>query len=45
MMSIFFKGIFFPPLTPSSAVIINSDLQSNILPDIDSAEKPPKIIE
>ena len=39
----FFRGIFLPPLTPSSAVITNSDLQSNILPDIDSAENPPKI--
>ena len=35
---IFLRGIFFPPLTPSSAVITNSDLQSNILPDIESAE-------
>ena len=40
-----FKGIVLPPLTPSSAVIINSHLQSFTLPEIDSAEKPPKIIE
>ena len=40
-----FSGIFFPPLTHSSAVIINSDLQSKILHAIESAEKHPKIIE
>ena len=40
-----FKGIVFPPLTPSSAVIIYSDSQSLTLPEIESAEKPPKIIE
>ena len=40
-----FKGIVFPPLTPSSAVIINSDSQSFILHEIESAEKPPKIME
>ena len=40
-----FKGIVFPPLTPSSAVIIYSDLQSFTLPDIESAENPPNIIE
>ena len=39
------RGIVLPPLTPSSAVIMYSDLQSLTLPDIDSAEKPPKIIE
>ena len=39
------SGIVFPPLTPSSAVIIYSDSQSLTLPDIDSAENPPKIIE
>ena len=40
-----FNGIVFPPLTPSSAVIMYSDLQSFTLPEIDSAEKPPNIIE
>ena len=40
-----FKGIVFPPLTPSSAVIIYSDLQSFTLPEIESAENPPNIIE
>ena len=40
-----FRGIIFPPLTPSSAVIIYSDSQSLTLPEIDSAEKPPNIIE
>ena len=40
-----FKGIIFPPLIPSSAVIIYSDSQSFTLPVIDSAENPPKIIE
>ena len=40
-----FKGINFPPRTPSSAVTIKSDLQSFILPAILSDEKPPKIIE
>jgi len=40
-----FKGIVFPPLTPSSAVIIYSDSQSLTLPEIESAENPPKIIE
>ena len=41
----YLRGIVFPPLTPSSAVIIYSDLQSFTLPEIDSAENPPKIIE
>jgi hypothetical protein len=40
-----FKGIVLPALTPSSAVIMYSDSQSLILVVIDSAEKPPKIIE
>ena len=40
-----FSGIVLPPLTPSSAVIIYSDSQSFTLPEIESAEKPPKIIE
>jgi hypothetical protein len=40
-----FKGIVFPPLTPSSAVIMYSDSQSLTLPEIESAENPPKIIE
>ena len=40
-----FNGIVFPPLTPSSAVIIYSDSQSFTLPAIESAEKPPNIIE
>ena len=39
------RGIVLPPLTPSSAVIIYSDSQSFTLPEIDSAENPPKIIE
>ena len=39
------SGIIFPPLTPSSAVMIYSDSQSLTLPEIESAEKPPKIIE
>ena len=34
------RGIVFPPLTPSSAVIIYSDSQSLTLPEIESAEKP-----
>ena len=40
-----FKGIVFPPLTPSSAVMMYSYSQSFTLPEIESAEKPPKIIE
>ena len=40
-----FKGIALPPLTPSSAVIIYSDSQSFTLPEIESAENPPNIIE
>ena len=42
---VYLRGIVFPPLTPSSAVIMYSDSQSLTLPEIDSAEKPPKIIE
>ena len=42
---VYFNGIVFPPLTPSSAVIMYSDSQSFTLPEIDSAEKPPNIIE
>ena len=37
--------MIFPPLTPSSAVITKSDLQSLILPEILSGENPPNIIE
>ena len=37
----FFNGIALPPLTPSSAVITISDLQSLILPAKESGEKPP----
>ena len=40
-----FKGIFFPPLIPSSAVIIIVELQSSILPARASGEKPPKTTE
>ena len=40
-----FNGIVFPPRTPSSAVIIYSDSQSFTLPEIESAENPPKMIE
>ena len=39
------RGIFFPPLTPSSAVMMYSDSQSLTLPEIESAENPPKMIE
>ena len=42
---VYLRGMVFPPLIPSSAVIIYSDSQSLTLPEIDSAEKPPKIIE
>ena len=41
----FLRGIAFAPLTPWSAVIINSDLQSIILPAKESAEKPPNTTE
>ena len=39
------RGIVLPPRTPSSAVMMYSDLQSFTLPEIDSAEKPPNMIE
>ncbi len=39
------SGIFFPPLIPSSAVTIYSELQSLILPAIESEENPPNIME
>ena len=42
---VFFNGIALAPLTPWSAVITNSDLQSIILPASESAEKPPKTTE
>ena len=44
--SVFFlSGIDFLPLTPSSAVITYSDLQSIILPARDSGENPPNTTE
>ena len=39
------RGIVLPPRTPSSAVMMYSDSQSFTLPEIDSAEKPPNMIE
>ncbi len=41
----FFKGITFPPLIPSSAVITNFESQSWMRPAIDSGAKPPNITE
>ena len=43
--TLFFRGIIFPPRTPSSAVIMQFDLQSCILPARASGEKPPKTTE
>ena len=40
-----FSGIGFPPLTPSSAVMIIVELQSSILPANASGEKPPNTTE
>ena len=40
-----FKGIVFPPLIPSSAVIIKVESQSLILSARESGEKPPKTTE
>ena len=39
------RGIFLPPLIPSSAVIIIDELQSSMRPANASGENPPKTTE
>jgi hypothetical protein len=40
-----FSGIFFPPRTPSSAVMTTRDAQSSMRPFNASGENPPKTTE
>ncbi len=40
-----FSGTFLPPRTPSSAVMITVDAQSEMRPASESGEKPPNTTE